>query len=223
MNEISHPQGIFRPLWLAAAFTLCISFLSTNPVAAERNFVGAKKCKVCHGKELMGDQHAAWRMGPHGQAFTSLYTTRASEIAKRMGLSTAANTSPECLSCHSTADRIDQARAAYEVKREDGVQCESCHGPGHEYRKKKIMSDRKKSEAAGLWRADRDPSICVKCHNADSPTFDENRYTLADGSHAGFDFEQARERIAHPIPEPVKGRYIELEREQKEKARRAKR
>jgi len=197
--------------------------MSPNPVAAERNFVGAEKCKVCHGKELMGDQHSAWRVGPHGLAFKSLSSVRASEIAQRMGLSTPASASPECLRCHSTADRIDQARAVYEVKREDGVQCESCHGPGHEYRKKNIMSDRKESAAAGLWRADRDASICASCHNAESPTFDENRYTLADGSNAGFDFDQARARIPHPIPEHVKGHYVELERKAKEKARRAKR
>lgn len=208
---------------LLAAIACVGSLLSPDPATAEPDFVGAEKCKACHGKELMGDQYSAWRAGPHGQAFNSLSSTKADEIARRLGLSRTASASPECLRCHSTADRIDQARAAYEVKREDGVQCESCHGPGHEYRKKKIMSDQKKSAAAGLWQAGRDASICTKCHNAESPTFDESRYSPTDGSRSGFDFDQARARIPHPIPEQVKGRYIELEREAKEKARRAKR
>jgi hypothetical protein len=36
---------------------------------------------------------------------------------------------------------------------------------------------------------------------------------------SGFDFAQAKERIPHPIPEDVKGRYVELEKERREAAR----
>ena len=62
---------------------------------------------------------------------------------------------------------------------------------------------------------------CLACHNEESPTFDPARYTLPDGSSAGFDFELAKERIPHPIPEHVKGRFIELEKEEKARARAA--
>jgi hypothetical protein len=50
-----------------------------------------------------------------------------------------------------------------------------------------------------------------------SPSWDPGRYELADGGTAGFDHEQAKEEIAHPIPEDVKGRYIEIEKERKAK------
>ena len=42
------------------------------------------------------------------------------------------------------------------------------------------------------------------------------RYVRADGTTTGFDFELAKGRVRHPIPEDVKGRYLELEKAQKE-------
>jgi hypothetical protein len=83
------------------------------------------------------------------------------------------------------------------------VQCESCHGPGSEYRKKTVMADQKKAVAAGLVLPEKDEKVCTKCHNKDSPTWDAAK---------GFDFEAAKKKIAHPIPKDVKGHYIELEK-----------
>ena len=34
-----------------------------------------------------------------------------------------------------------------------------------------------------------------------TPAWDPQRYTLADGSKVGFDYDQAVKAIAHPIPE----------------------
>ena len=63
---------------------------------------------------------------------------------------------------------------------------------------------------------------CLKCHNNESPTYDPERYRNADGSTSGFDFEIAKSRVPHPIPEDVKGRYLELEKAQKEAEKAAK-
>ena len=41
---------------------------------------------------------------------------------------------------------------------------------------------------------------CLKCHNDESPTWDPEKYTLEDGTKAGFDFEQAFATIAHFNP-----------------------
>jgi hypothetical protein len=59
------------------------------------------------------------------------------------------------------------------------------------------MSDYKKAVAAGMWEPSKDLKICTSCHNDESPTFD------------GFEFEDMKEKIDHPIPEAVKGRYLE--------------
>jgi hypothetical protein len=211
-------------LFSAVPFAAAVLLITLCVVAAlaedQRSYVGARKCKICHGKELMGDQHTTWKAGPHGKAYRSLLTESAKTIASRTGLSSPPESALACLRCHTTASAVPESRRAYALAVEDGIQCESCHGPGADYRKKKVMSDLDRAKAAGLWDAGGDAALCTTCHNDESPTFDPNRYLLPDGSRAGFDFEQALKRISHPIPEEVKGRYIELERKQKEEQRR---
>ena len=94
----------------------------------------------------------------------------------------------------------------YELDPADGVQCESCHGPGSNYRKRSVMSDRKKAVAMGMVLPTE--AVCVACHNDESPSWD---------GAAGFDYAEAKKRIAHPTPASVRGRIAEIEKEQKEK------
>ena len=200
------------------------ALLAAAPSSADENrFVGLRKCAVCHGKELMGDQVAAWRSGVHASAVETLRSTESIEIAKRLGVTEPPHEAAACLRCHSTAQPIPLERTAYPVAMKDAVQCESCHGPGSRYRKKKVMSDPDDARQRGLWSPERDASVCIACHNEESPTFDPKRYALEDGSHVGFDFEQALVRIAHPIPAHVKGNYIALEREAKKRAKQERR
>jgi hypothetical protein len=84
------------------------------------------------------------------------------------------------------------------------------------------MADIDKAREKGLWDPGSDHGICLRCHNDASPTVDPLRYTLSDGSTRAFDYEQAADRIAHPIPEHVKGHYIELRKKQKEEEERQK-
>lgn len=181
----------------------------------EHDYVGIEKCRTCHEKELMGDQVAAWSSAPHARAYETLRGEQSAAIALEVGIEGPAHESDACLRCHVTAFGVPPTRIANPVLASDGVQCESCHGPGRDYRKKKIMSDREKAEKKGLWKADEDASICVACHNSESPTFDAERYVLADGTTVGFDFELAKARVPHAIPEHVKGRFIELEKAEK--------
>ena len=188
----------------------------------EHDFVGARKCKSCHGKELMGDQNATWRKGLHRRAFDTLKSPESLAIAKARGLEVPPSQAPECLACHVTAFGVPEARIWKPLAAAAGVQCESCHGPGRDYRKKKVMDDLDRARAKGLWNPDGEHGICQRCHNEASPTFDPARYTLADGSTAGFDYLQAAQRISHPIPPDVKGHYIELRKKQKEEEERGK-
>ncbi len=208
---------------LAALLLASSSPAQDGPRASlgQHRYVGARKCKTCHGKELMGNQHAVWLKGPHHRAYQTLEGAQAREIAAKRALTRPPHQAPECLVCHVTGYGVSPLLFYKELDPTAGVQCESCHGPGRDFRKKKIMSVREDAIAAGLWDARDDPTICTACHNPRSPTFDHGRYTLPDGKTSGFDFKQALKRIAHPIPEEVKGRYVELEEKLKkeEKAR----
>jgi hypothetical protein len=200
---------------------LALGFALARGAAAQdaHQYVGAAKCKTCHGKELIGDQYGVWKTkDPHHRAFETLTNEASRAIAAKRGLAKPAHEAPECLECHVTAFGAPATQVATPLDPAQGVQCESCHGPGRDYRKKKIMSDHEQAHAKGLWRADEDAAICATCHNERSPTFDAKRYSLPGGKHAGFDFEQAKAKIPHPIPEDVKGRYLEVEKSRRASA-----
>jgi len=211
--------GIFTVVVIAAVPVR--SDLIPDVTVSEHSYVGAGKCMVCHKKELMGNQLATWKSGPHYKAYGTLQSESSIAIAKELGLLVAPSKAPECLTCHVTLHSVPPERMAYPVELKNGVECESCHGPGKDYRKKKIMSKVKDARKKGLWDAGKNEGICLACHNSKSPTFDPKRYTLPDGSTVGFAFEEAKEKISHPIPADVRGKYLELEKIEKEKARAA--
>lgn len=105
-------------------------------VLAQHSFVGAGKCKVCHKL-----QYDSWRTTPHAKA---------TETAKS---STKWKFAPSCLTCHATN----------EDEKLPGVQCESCHGPGSDYKAMSIMKDRQKAIANGLIIPDQ--GTCNTCHD----------------------------------------------------------
>lgn len=193
--------------------------VATSAVAADEfKYVSHKKCKTCHKKELMGNQYGSWKEGPHAKAFETLKSEKAAGWAKEAGIAGAAHEADDCVKCHATAFGLEATQMAKKpLALNDGVQCESCHGPGSGYRKKKVMSDRDQSVAEGLVLPEAE--TCIGCHNDESPAWDPARYKLADGTTTGFDFDQAAAEIAHPIPEDVKGHYIEIAKKRKAEKR----
>jgi len=196
-----------RGVWIVISFNLLGFVLAGSVLAADHKYVGVKGCRSCHKKELIGDQYGEWKKGDHAKAYETLKGEKAVDVAKKKGLAGPPHESKECLKCHVTAYEADPAlldKGPLPVT--DGVWCESCHGPGKDYRKKKIMSDHDKAVAAGMWEPGENEKICTTCHNDKSPTWDAAK---------GFDYEKAKEKIAHPIPEDVKGKYIEIEKKKK--------
>jgi hypothetical protein len=200
-----------RLTWLVAALGLLL--IAGTAEAQEFKYVGVKKCKTCHKKELIGNQIAEWKKGKHSKAFETLKSDEAVEIGKKKGLAGPPHEAEDCLKCHVTAYGMEPA--AFKKKpliAKNGIQCESCHGPGSGYRKKKIMSDHDKAVAKGMWEPSKDEKICTTCHNDESPTWDAAK---------GFDFEARKEEFLHHIPEDVKGKYLEIEKKRKAERRAA--
>lgn len=192
--------------WVIAA-GLAAGLGSFEAKAQDHQYVGVAKCKSCHKKELMGDQYGAWKSDVHARAFETLESEKAAKIATQKGIDGPPSKAPECLRCHVTAFEAEASAIKHPIEQKDGVQCESCHGPGSGYRSKKVMADHEKSIAKGMWEPGKNAEICTACHNAESPTA------------APFDFAAAKEKIAHPIPEHVKGNYIALEKKLKAEKR----
>jgi hypothetical protein len=72
-------------------------------------------------------------------------------------------------------------------RKEEGVGCEACHGPGSEYMKSEIMEDREQFLKHGGIIPDE--ARCKECHGDDE-----------------FHFEERLEKIAHPKPDEKGGR-----------------
>jgi hypothetical protein len=161
-------------------------------------YVGARKCKTCHGKEAIGDQYGSWLETTHAKALETLGTDKAKEWAAEADVADPQN-DEKCVKCHVTAYGVSEALLGRKYSREEGVQCEACHGAGKDFRKKKYMIDVEVAESRGLIPQNKE--VCLSCHNDESPAWDPERYTLADGTKAGFDYDQAVAAIAHPVPE----------------------
>lgn len=160
--------------------------------------VSIKKCAMCHKKESKGNQYGKWQQMKHAHAYELLGTDEAKAVGKKMGIDNP-QASGKCLKCHSTAYFFTEEIQTQEVAVENGVSCQSCHGPGADYKKKSIMQDHDAAVAAGLVYPAKEKS-CVRCHNDTGPTWDPKRYTLPDGSTSGFDVKQAYEKIKHELP-----------------------
>ena len=170
---------------ISLIFFMILPALSQDKV---HKYVGADKCKTCHKKEKDGKQYGLWQKGPHANALKALATPEAAKIAKEKGIADP-KTDPKCTKCHSTYASIDAKLLdpKGKLKFKDGVSCESCHGAGSDYKKKKIMKDHALSVTNGL--VEITEKTCTTCHNSESPTFKE------------FKFADASKEIAHPIPE----------------------
>jgi len=180
------------------ALLLPVSYVSAEEPGQPHEYVGARKCKSCHGKAAIGNQYESWLATSHAKALDTLATDKAKEWASEANVADPQN-DEKCVKCHVTAYGVPAEQLGRKYDRAEGVQCEACHGAGKDYRKKKYMIDREVAESRGLIPQNAD--VCLDCHNDESPAWDPERYTLADGTKFGFDYDQAVAAIAHPVPE----------------------
>ena len=160
----------------------------TAPAADAHKYVGVTACKPCHQSEKQGKQFDIWKASKHANAYKTLETPEANEVAKKKGLTKPAAESPECLKCHVAGSGVDKVFVTDKFNMKDGVQCESCHGAGSDYKAMNIMKDQTKAVAAGLALAKDDPKLCTQCHNEESPSF------------KGFKYQESWDKIKHPVP-----------------------
>ena len=119
-------------VWRFMIGTLVV-LVAVGMAAGEPTFIGAKKCKLCHKTE-----YTSWETLAHSKAFDRLKPEEQAD--------------PECLKCHATGGSAEMP----------GVQCESCHGPGSDYKGLKVMKDHEASVAAGLIVPSE--ATCKGCH-----------------------------------------------------------
>lgn len=159
-------------------------------------FRGALLCRNCHRMKEKGAQFFAWEKTPHPDAFQTLASPRAKEVAAARGIADPQK-APECLRCHVTAWGQDEKRIDEKTfKVEMGVQCESCHGPGGEHitlRSRELARSRGRSPLELVPTVPGEISLptektCVGCHNPESPTYKPYKH------------KEFLKKVAHPNP-----------------------
>jgi len=168
-------------------FIFCLLATATDALAAHE-IIGAPNCKGCH-KAKTGDQWKIWTESAHARAFETLASAASLKIAADRGIGDPQQ-AEACLKCHTTRGFLGVDVPVSEKGKyadNEGVGCESCHGPGSDYKPGNIMKDPEAARAAGLVM-ERTVEACARCHNESSPTFKP------------FDFKQRWAAIAHPVP-----------------------
>lgn len=138
-------------------------------------YVGSRVCAQCHVAGDDGAPYATWLRSGHSAAFWRLKTDWASFLAaQRPHLRDLTDPAAErrCRNCHTTAALDESALFAASFRREEGVGCEACHGPGSKYANRETMTDHEAFLAAGGRIPD--AGTCRSCHrNPDNFSFDE--------------------------------------------------
>jgi len=157
--------------------------------AAEHQFIGAAKCKMCHNSAKMGKMYAGWLETAHAKAYETLASDAAKAVGAERGIEDPQK-ADECLKCHVTGHGAAAELLGTKYDAAEGVTCESCHGAGGDYWKNKTMKAIAAGETdggeVGMLRPDE--KTCVGCHNEESPSFKE------------FKFDEMWAKIKHAKP-----------------------
>jgi hypothetical protein len=176
------------------ALVVILSLLVATSMAfgqkgAKFQYIGSKKCKVCHNSPKKGAQFKKWQASKHAKAYETLGTAEAKEIAKKKGIADPQK-ADACLKCHVTGHGSPKDMFAASFDATEGVGCEACHGPGSKYKSMKVMKDlyAGKVDPKTVGFVNPTEETCKKCHNQESPTF------------KAFNFKEFYAKIAHEIP-----------------------
>jgi len=198
--------------WVSGFAGICLSaviglgagaaFAADEPALPKCAYVGVSGCRICHNSKTQGEQTVIWKGTKHATAYETLKTDEAIKMGAARGLKKPPVESAECLRCHATGWNLTEEQKAQFLKPafkiEDGVQCETCHGPGEKYRTLTMMKNRQAALEAGMILGDE--KLCRTCHNDQSPAWKPDRYTTKDGQKVGFDYAGCWDKIKHPVP-----------------------
>ena len=204
--QTSPPGRIAREFAVVALLVLLAALpvragenLPSLPVDRDARFLGVETCgsSQCHGSsEPWGNatvsmkERLIWQEhDQHARAFTSLSSDAGRAIAAKLGLADPAQ-APQCLSCHSTYVPVAQRGPKFSL--DEGVGCESCHGPGSQFLATHVQptSQHAGNVAAGLYPTNEPgprAALCMSCHQGDDKR--QLTHTLYGAGHPRLRFE----------------------------------
>jgi len=182
---------------IVVALLCCSTAALANPdsqdTTSAARYMGTGSCSSsnCHGSVnplkgssvLQNEYHTWLKHDRHSKAYTALTTSDAKRMAAHLKLGDPTKEA-QCLTCHATYVP-DKARRGERYTVEDGVSCESCHGPAEKW-----LASHSESAAtharnlthglADTVSLEKRATLCLSCHYGD-----ENKRVTHDLYGAG--------------------------------------
>jgi predicted CXXCH cytochrome family protein len=162
--------------YLKLMFVLGFALAISSTSFAQAKYIGANGCKMCHNKPEKGAQYAQWQKTTHAQAYSKLEDADKKNDA--------------CLKCHSTAGSVSKGLLAT-IKVDEGVSCESCHGPGSLYKPASVMKNKELALSKGM--VEPTEATCKECHLGKKPEGHPKE-------KKPWNFAEFKKTISHPDP-----------------------
>lgn len=190
-------------------------FAFVQPVAAaESRYVGPGSCSAtaCHGSvqarretKVLQNEYSTWVLqDKHARAWNVLNNPVSQRIAKilgekSLGAADAAH-APKCLACHALYAAESEKARAFDVN--DGVSCESCHGPSSQWLGPHTARDwpHEKSVAMGMYDTKNlrlRTEKCLTCHLGTAEKYVDHEMIAA--GHPDLVFELDSFQAVEPV------------------------
>ena len=160
-------------------------------------YVGSQVCGECHSVTSKNHEYGEWRYSKHAQAYAILSTDEAKRLAAEQGI-TEPQKSETCLNCHTTGAGASPDGFSETFDPAQGVQCESCHGPGSDHVSEMLQHDSLAAVKTQLPPGDK--TICQGCHteNIHGNRFEFAKY-LAEIDHSRWQ-EKSSDSLEYKNP-----------------------
>src|SRR5437764_10074268 len=182
--------------------------------AAEARYVGPGSCSAtaCHGSvqarqqtKVLQNEYSTWVLqDKHAKAWNVLTNSVSQRIAKSLGPGSfgAADAAhaPKCLVCHALYARNEEKAREFDIN--DGVSCESCHGPSSQWLGPHTARDwnHEKSVALGMYDTKHlglRTEKCLTCHLGTAEKYVDHEMIAA--GHPDLVFESDSFQAVEPV------------------------
>jgi hypothetical protein len=171
-------------------------------------WLGSGSCAAmgCHNANgLSGEQRSEYTTwvshDRHARAYEVLYSVKSRTISANLKRPKAAANDSLCLNCHVHA-AYDKTDHHPHFAKEDGVGCESCHGPAstwvaNHYRNRPTPEQKRQMGMADTWSLPGRVRSCLPCH-VGTQDMDVNHDLIAAGHpRLAFDFSAYHALMPH--------------------------
>lgn len=193
-------------LLLALGFAVISAFAPADSLQAQNShsFTGVASCagSTCHGRSegngavVRQDEIATWQepsavSGAHSRAVAVLGSRRGQQITASLGMGDARE-AQACLGCHATFAPVSERGAKFRL--DDGVGCESCHGPaaGWIASHYEVRGSHANNVANGLTPLDQPQArakVCLDCHYGSTARGQFVTHAMMAAGHPRITFE----------------------------------